>query len=198
MSENDFLEMARNNQKKAFDIIRKLKIYENWEVIGAKVNLIGSLKTGVLMKHLDIDFHVYTTDLKIEDSFKAIGGIACNKGVMKVIYMNLLDHKDACLEWHMFYQDDDGREWQIDMIHIVKGSYYDGYFEKVADRINQCATDGQKERILRLKYETPETFQIPGIEYCQAVLQEDVKSFNELLEWRKNKPVKDIIEWLPE
>ena len=194
----DYLKIAKENQQKAKKIVAESGVEEIWQKYGAKVNLVGSLAMGLLMKHKDIDFHIYTDDMDVAKSFAAVAEFAQSSKVKKIEFANLLDTEDACLEWHMFYQDDDGREWQIDMIHIVKGSYYDGYFEKVADRINQCATDGQKERILRLKYETPETFQIPGIEYCQAVLQEDVKSFNELLEWRKNKPMKDIIEWLPE
>lgn len=69
---DDFLKIARENQKKAFEIIQKLKIYPAWEKAGATVNLIGSLQTGLLMKHLDIDFHIYTPVLKLSDSFGAI------------------------------------------------------------------------------------------------------------------------------
>lgn len=195
---DDFLKIARENQKKAFEIIQKLKIYPAWEKAGATVNLIGSLQTGLLMKHLDIDFHIYTPVLKLSDSFGAIEKIAENNGVEKIEYANLLSAPDACLEWHVFYKDDDRNIWQIDMMHIVKGSRYDGFFENIAARINQSATPEQKETILRLKYETPDNEKIMGIEYCRAVMRDGVRTYSELVKWRRENPVDGILEWLPE
>ena len=51
----DILDLARRNQQKARKIIEDTKIIPIWESIGARVNLVGSLSTGLLMKHLDID-----------------------------------------------------------------------------------------------------------------------------------------------
>ena len=48
------------------------------------------------------------------------------------------------------------------MIHIRKGSRYDGYFEKVAERISSVLTDETKRTILQLKNETPESEKIMG------------------------------------
>ena len=194
----DFLKIAQKNQKKAFEIIQKLNVYAAWETVGATVNLIGSLKTGLLMKHLDIDFHIYTPELKLSDSFRAIEKIAENGGVEKIEYVNLLSAPDACLEWHVFYKDEDQNIWQIDMIHIVKGSRYDGFFENIAARITQNTAPEQKETILRLKYETPDSEKIAGIEYCRAVMQGGVRTYPELIKWRRENPVSGILEWLPE
>ncbi len=49
----------------------------------------------------------------------------------------------------------DNTPWQIDMIHILKGSRYDGYFERVAERIATVLTPETRNTILQLKYETP-------------------------------------------
>ena len=197
MTENNFLNIARKNQKKAFEIIEKLSIYPAWTSIGATVHLIGSLKTELLMKHLDIDFHIYTPKLKISDSFKAIEKIAENEGIEKLEYTNLSLTPEACLEWHLFYKDDNKDVWQIDMIHILKGSRYDGFFENIASRINQYATSQQKETILQLKYETPDNEKIAGIEYCRAVMQDGVQSYAELIEWRERNSIDGILEWQP-
>lgn len=193
----NFLKIAQKNQKKAFELIQKLNVYAAWETVGATVNLIGSLQTGLLMKHLDIDFHIYTPELKLSDSFCAVEKIAENDGVEKIEYANLLSAQDACLEWHVFYKDEDQNTWQIDMIHIVKGSQYDGFFENIAARINQNATPEQKETILQLKYETPDHEKIAGIEYCRAVMQGGVRTYPELIKWRRKNPVSGILEWLP-
>lgn len=47
-----------------------------WERIGATVHLVGSLKSGLLMKSRDIDFHIYTHRLDISESFSVIQEIS--------------------------------------------------------------------------------------------------------------------------
>lgn len=190
-----FLKLAQENQKKAFEIIEKTKVLECWQSIGAEINLIGSLKMGLLCKHLDIDFHIYTPTLEIAQSFAAIAKLANNPKIIHIEYRNLLEEEDQCLEWHALYQDE--QLWQIDMIHIVQGSKYAGYFERVAQRILAVMSEVQKEQILRLKFETPDNLKIAGIEYYQAVLQESITDFKEFMQWRKNRPQGAIIEWIP-
>ena len=83
------------------------------------------------------------------------------------------------------------------MIHIRKGSRYDGYFEKVADRIEALLTDETRQAILQLKYETPETEKIIGVEYYQAVIQDGIRNYADFSEWRKRHPVTGVVEWMP-
>lgn len=156
----DILDVARRNQQKAWEIIEKVNVIPIWESIGAQVNLVGSLRMGLLMKHRDIDFHIYTSSLSLADSFRAMAKLAENTSVKKIECVNLLHTVEACVEWHAWYQDSDNALWQIDMIHIRKGSRYDGYFEKVAERISSVLTDEIKRTILQLKNETPESEKI--------------------------------------
>lgn len=190
-----FLKFAKENQKKAFEIIEKTKVLECWQSIGAEINLIGSLKMGLLCKHLDIDFHIYTPTLEIAQSFAAIAKLTNNPKIIHIEYRNLLEEEDQYLEWHALYQDE--QLWQIDMIHIVQGSKYAGHFERVAQRILAVMSEAQKEQILRLKFETPDNLKIAGIEYYQAVLQEGITDFKEFMQWRKSRPQGAIIEWIP-
>ena len=132
----DILDLARRNQQKARKIIEDTKIIPIWESIGARVNLVGSLSTGLLMKHLDIDFHIYTSQFSLCDSFQAMVKFTENKSFMKMEHKNLLDTEEACVEWHAWYRDADNALWQIDMIHILEGSRYDGYFEKCSKVVN--------------------------------------------------------------
>lgn len=68
----NILEIAKNNQNSAFKIIKELEIESGFKNIGCDVNLVGSLKSGLLMKHLDIDFHIYSDIVSIEKSFSVI------------------------------------------------------------------------------------------------------------------------------
>ncbi|WP_334096269.1 phosphoglycerate mutase family protein [Helicobacter typhlonius] len=191
----DFLELAKENQQKAFEVIGQTKVLECWQSIGAEINLIGSLKMGLLCKHLDIDFHIYTPTLEVTRSFDAMAKLANNPKIIHIEYRNLLEEEDKCLEWHAFYQDE--QLWQIDMIHIVQGSKYAGYFERMAERILQIMSEAQKEQILKLKFETPDNLKIAGIEYYQAVLQEGITDFTEFMQWHKSRPQNAIVEWIP-
>ena len=193
----NILELAKRNQQKAWEIIEDTRIVRIWEGIGAKVNLVGSLRTGLLMKYRDIDFHIYTSPLDLSASFRAMAELAENTSVKKIEYTNLLHTAEACIEWHAWYQDMEGELWQMDMIHIQEGSRYDGYFERVAERISAVLTDEMRLAILKLKYETPDTEKIMGVEYYQAVIQDGVRSYPEFEEWRRLHPVVSVVEWMP-
>ncbi len=62
-----------------------------------------------------------------------------NTCLSRRLSVNLLYTVEACVRV-AWYQDMVGELWQIDMIHIRKGSRYDGYFEKVAERISAVMT----------------------------------------------------------
>ena len=178
----NILELAKRNQQKAWEIIEDTRIVRIWEGIGAKVNLVGSLRTGLLVKHRDIDFHIYTSPLDLSASFRAMAELAENTSVKKIEYTNLLHTAEACIEWHAWYQDMEGELWQMDMIHIQEGSRYDGYFERAAERISAVLTDTEK---------------IMGVEYYQAVIQDGVRSYPEFEEWRRLHPAVGVVEWMP-
>lgn len=189
------LHLAQTNSQKAFAIIEQCQIKQAWQSIGAQINLIGSLKMGLLAKHRDIDFHIYTYTLDIAQSFAAMAQIAKNPKIVHIEYCNLLNEEDSCLEWHAWYRDEE--EWQIDMIHIVQGSKYAGYFEKQAERILAVMSEQQRETILKLKFETPDEIKIAGIEIYQAVIESGITTFDELQQWRANRAQNGIIEWIP-
>lgn len=193
----NILQLAEANQKRAHQVIEDSGVIEAWQSIGATINLIGSLKMGLLMKHRDIDFHIYTDKFSIAESFSAIAKLAANQNICRVSYTNLLDAEDACIEWHAWYKDEQGDEWQLDMMHILKGSAYDGYFEKVAERIMAVITSEERLAVLTLKFHTPDEVKIMGIEYYLAVIRDGIRDYNEFMFWRKNNPLPAIIEWHP-
>ena len=194
---NELTKIAAANQQRAREVIRDSGLEAAWRSVGGEPNLVGSLRTGLLMTHHDIDFHIYSSPLRLADSFAAMARLAENSRIRSITFNNLLDAPDQCLEWHAWYADADDQLWQIDMIHMPRGSAYDGYFERVADRIAAVLTDRTRETILRLKYETPEAEKIMGIEYYQAVLRDGVGTYTEFEAWRAAHPVTGILEWMP-
>lgn len=190
-------EIAAANQQRAREIIRDTDLERIWRSVGADPHLVGSLRTGLLMKHRDIDFHIYSPDLRLADSFAAMARLAEHPRIRRIEFANLLDAEDQCLEWHAWYADADDALWQIDMIHMPRGSAWDGYFERVADRIAAVLTDETRNAILQLKYDTPDTVKIAGIEYYRAVLRDGVRTYREFEAWREAHPLTGIVEWMP-
>ena len=196
MEKNDFEIIARHNLEKALLAVEKSGIRQAWESIGATVNQVGSMAMGLLMKHRDIDFHIYTEKLDLAESFKVIQNICADPAVTRMEYRNLADTEESCLEFHIWYMLDD-EEWQIDMIQILKGSQFDGWFEHVARRIKEVLTQETRRAILELKYLTPDDEHIMGIEYYQAVIADGIRSYPEFIQWRKNHPANGIVNWCP-
>lgn len=190
-------EIAAKNQQKAWEVIRDTNVIGIWQEAGATINLVGSLKTGLLVKHRDIDFHIYTERLTIADSFSAVTKLAQNPRIKRIAYGNLIDTDEKCIEWHAWYEDDCKNLWQLDMIHIEKGSTYDGHFERVAERISAVLTTETRQAIQCLKYETPDTEKIMGVLYYQAVLGSGVRTYDEFMEWLKENPTEGVLEWIP-
>lgn len=193
----EFLRIAEQNQKKAYEVIEETKVVSLWESIGAMVNLVGSLKTGLLMTNQDIDFHIYTDELKISESFSVIKRLAENTAVTHIEYVNGINTEEECIEWHALYNSPNNGLWKLDMIHIRRGSKYDGYFERVAERINELITQEEREIILQLKYETPRSEKVMGIEYYRAVMDYGVRTYRDFKFWQKEFSTGGVMEWIP-
>lgn len=194
---NNIFELAEKNQQRAWEIIKDTDIVNIWKSTGAEINLIGSLKSGLLMKHRDIDFHIYSSPLNLADNFNAMAKLAENPSVKRIEFTNLIDTDEHCLEWHAWYLDKDNELWQLDMIHILKGSFYDGYMENVTDRIIKSLTPEIKQAILQLKYDTPDNEKIWGIEYYQAVIRDGIRDYDAFTKWRKSNSKNEVIHWIP-
>ena len=188
--------IAGEAQKRAREVVRRCGVREAWEMIGAEIKLVGSMATGLLMKHRDIDFHIYTDTLDAARSREAISRICADPNVSHLEHRDLAATDEACLEWHIRY-DLGGESWQIDMIQILRGSRFDGHFEHVADRIKAVLTPETRRTILELKYLTPADEHIAGIEYYHAVIADGVRSYGQFSAWRKEHPANGIDLWCP-
>jgi predicted nucleotidyltransferase len=193
----NILQSANQIQKKAWSIIEETGVVNHWTSIGATINLVGSLKTGLMINNRDIDFHIYTNPVKLSDSFSVISRIAENKRIKTISYTNLIEAEDKCIEWHAFYDDQDRNSWQIDMIHILIGSPYVNYFENVAERISSVLTDETREAILRIKNAIPIDKKVMSIQIYQAVIEGGVRSLKAFWKWKEQNPNDGIVTWVP-
>lgn len=194
--ENIF-KISEKNHNIAWEIIDDTDIFNLWNSEGARVNIVGSLITGLMMKHRDIDLHIYSKNISMEKAENVMKKLAAHKNVKTTTIVDLTDTEEKCLECHAIYTDNENQNWQLDMIYIEEGSRYDGYFEHVSERIKQVLTPKTRETILKLKYETPDDMKIPGIEYYKAVIEDGITTFHDFLKWRNSQNHSGIIEWCP-
>lgn len=193
----NLLKLAEQNRQSAYQLLVDTGIIQAWERIGATVHIVGSLKSGLMMKNRDIDLHIYTEKLVIAESFSVMQQLAERMPLKEVLYRNGIESEEECIEWHALYDDKDGHEWKFDMIHIRSGSKYDGVVEKVTDAIVKQLTPELRQTILQIKCDVPEGVMIPGIEIYHAVFVGKVKTCEELEQWRKTHPLTNSLDWLP-
>lgn len=194
----DLLAISAANRQKALAVIEDSGLYRAWESAGATVNLVGSVRTGLLLHRRDIDVHIYSDPFEIAASFAAVAKMAEHPRLTRVTYANLLEADDACLEWHAWFTDTQGESWQIDMIHLPPGSRYAGYFETVAERIERALTPETRLAILRLKDEVLPESGVIGIEIYRAVIEGGVRGATDFAAWRKAHPRAEIVAWMPD
>ena len=181
----------------ALRVMRESGVVEAWESVGATVNLVGSVRSGLVMKNLDVDFHVYTDEPMLEKSRAAIERLRQNPAVRDVQFRDLLDTEEECLEWHAAYDAADGVVWQLDMIHIRRGSAFDGVIERTTDAVIARLTPETREAILRIKHDAPDGVKTPGIEVYYAVLELGLRTYSEFAAWRQANPSPDLLVWMP-
>lgn len=194
---NDIFELEKKYEEQAWQVIRETGIIEIWESVGCTVNLVGSLRTGLIMKNVDIDFHIYSDPFSLSNSFKAISLFAEQKGVKEIYYSNLLDAEDMCIEWHAIYENKEGVRWKIDMIHILKESPYAGVFEETAERIKAALTDETRRAILEIKNDTSAEEKVMGILIYKAVIKDGIRDYPSFRVWLQANKCEGIELWRP-
>ena len=197
MDIKDVRSRAGAMQARAREVLAESGIAGILEDAGLRVNLIGSLQMGLLAAHRDIDMHVYSANVTTDFSFSVMAKVACNECVTEIKCINGLHTDERCIAWHVFYKASDGELWQFDIIHIEEGTAYDGYFERMADRITEVMTPEQREIILSLKFDSSDDCGYHGVEYYEAVIADGVSTIEELSDWVTEHRKKPPYYWMP-
>lgn len=196
MKRQEIFDLALTMQQRANKVLEKSGIAEIWKRNGCKVNLVGSLRMGLLASHRDIDLHVYSKNVTEESSFAIAAQISKLPDVTEIKCINGLHSNEHCMAWHIFYKYEE-QIWQFDVIHIEEGTEYDGFFEEMADKIVAKMTPAQKEMILKLKFETPEGTLFHGVEYYEAVIADGIDNMDSFKEWIVEHRKKPMYYWMP-
>ncbi len=77
----NILELAEQARRKAEKVIGETQVESIWRSVGAEPHRVGSLAMGLLMRHRDIDLHIYSEPFRIADSFAAMAKLAECPGI---------------------------------------------------------------------------------------------------------------------
>ena len=197
MTQTEIRALAASNQAKAHQVLDESGIVTLLEKTGCRVNIIGSLRMQLLVTHNDIDLHIYSSGITVESSFAIMAQIAADQRVSEVRYINGLHTEERCLAWHINYNSPANGKWKFDIIHIEEGSLYDGYFEKMAERIVHVMTPEQRDTILRLKFEAPDDSEYHGVEFYEAVIADGVSDMDAFQTWVSSHRKRPPYYWIP-
>ena len=189
---DDLIVRAERTAEVAHALLRATRLPERWEARGAEVHLVGSLATGLLLRHRGIDLHLYTRRLEPRDGF----AIAAEVKPQRLTFANLSETSERCIEWHLWFPGEGGL-WQVDVIQMAHDSPYKGYFEHRAARIRSVLTPETRAIILALKDAAPQEAQIPGILFCMAVLRDGIRDWPSFQHWHATHPLMGILDWCP-
>ena len=84
MTDTDIEKLAAENQARAKAVLDESGISRIWADAGCRVNLVGSLKMGLLMTHRDIDLHVYSGGITEQKSFTIASRMAIDPRVTEM------------------------------------------------------------------------------------------------------------------
>ena len=84
MTDNDLLALSERTRNRAMDVIRRTDVIGIWRRAGAEANIVGSLAMDLMMTHRDIDLHVYSSPLTVNESFAAMARLAENTSIGKI------------------------------------------------------------------------------------------------------------------
>ena len=84
MNQQEVFDLAFVNQERARGVLVSSGIADVWERNGCRVNLVGSLRMGLLASHRDIDLHVYSKGITEEGSFAIAAQVARLPGVTEI------------------------------------------------------------------------------------------------------------------
>lgn len=97
-NETPWQRMAREARAGARTIVEELDIEGHWRRAGARVHAVGSFRTGLLVRHRDIDFHVYTPHLDLDLSFSVMAALARSPHLHSLHFINGSRTDECCLE----------------------------------------------------------------------------------------------------
>jgi hypothetical protein len=190
------LTRADNRLHIAQHILAQLHLVERWRAFGDPV-LVGAVAYGLVVAP-DIDMEIYCDEPKIEDGFAVLEACALHPRVRKARFANKLEGPDMGLYWQLRYLHEDGQEWKVDMWSVRRDHPGPLSVDLIAP-MKQALTAETRRTILELKEQLllDPTLQCGSIHLYRAVLDDGIRSIDQLKNWLEHNEVDRLTAWQP-
>jgi hypothetical protein len=196
MHQIDVNRRAAKRKQTALSILAKLDLIRRWQRFGRPV-VVGALSYDLLVAP-DIDMEVYCPNLRVADGFEVLNECAQQPGVVKAQFTNFLEGPDKALYWQLRYREEDGTVWKIDMWSASE-DYDLPRSEHMVEPMRASLTPETRLAILDLKEQREQDpdFECLSIDLYRAVLQDGVRTFDELRAWVSCHETGQLTAWRP-
>ena len=192
----DLLERATQRRQIALHILKELSLLDRWSAFGRPV-LVGAVAYDLVVSP-DIDCEIYCPELRIEDGFRVLSACAQHPSVTQAYFSNHLSGPDKALYWRLHYRDTNDEIWKIDM-----WSAHEDYdlprSEHLVEPLRRVLTPATRAIILTLKErrQINPVLDCPSINLYRAVLEDGVRTEEELQQWIRAHPHSGLSLWRP-
>lgn len=199
--DNLIIENSIKIKSEALLVIEKLNLMSLWKEVGGNPYLVGALAYDLALSP-DIDMEIFCAIPRINDGFRILNACAHQPGCRATSFRNEMDGPDQGYYWQVRYQQPDGRLWKIDM-WSVRVDHPGPTSRDMIAPMRQALDREKRQRILTLKQAVADepNLSCPSIFIYQAVLEGNIRNYDDLLDWLSNHNtvgINDWRQWLPD
>lgn len=191
----DPVQQADALQIQAGKVVERLSLRRLWGGLGEFVP-VGSSRFG-LMATANLDFETYVDAPDPQEGFAVVAQIAAIPGVTRIEYLNFLGTSDPGLYWHIFYDDETGRTWDLDCWLVPHSHPHAGMAGALAEAMAAALTPETRRTILAVKHAIPKGQGYRGVDLYKAVLRDNVRDAQSFQAWLKDNPPPEMETWKP-
>ena len=194
---DDILRCAAIRRHRALEIAAALDLSARWSAVGEVVS-VGAVAYDLVVSR-DLDYEVFTAGPPtVRGGFEVLTELAELPAVTGVRFTNALDTADHGLYWQVRCRDDDAEPWKID-VWTLPVDHPGPCAAWLVEPMRQALTNDLRVAILRLK-EARTNGHIPNIasiDLYRAVLDDGVRTHDDLRAWVGNDYAPTLTHWRP-
>lgn len=187
-------EREEARRRVALDLLAELRAVEHLSRLG-QVEITGAVRHRLVVAH-DIDVDVTAEELDAAACFEAVGKIAVDPRVVRVVYRNDRQ-RFGWLAFDIVCRLYDGEDWVIELYVNGPNASYAGWTAELARELANVLTPEHRRAILELKEALAGDVDYRSMDVYRAVVDGGIRDLDGFLRWRAEHGSAELARWLP-
>lgn len=176
-------------------ILDELDLLHLWSKVG-EPTVVGAVAYRLIYNR-DIDMEIYCDKPEAAAGFQVLERCVKNPRVIAARYSNHLDGEDQGIYFQLKYKDENELIWKIDM-WLLAHDHPGPCAKDLVEPLNHVLTDETRESILTIKEQVRlKEDSIGSIRIYEAVIDYNVRTYDEFTEWHSEYAPKGLTMWKP-